>query len=107
MKQSDLFWLAVLGVGAFVAWKWFSKTVGAITAPVSSALANAWVSATSPSPMNVLGNVVFPDGSQTPLNQLDVRSDNQTGAVQVLSGGHIYQLQSHDSNGNWPAMLIQ
>lgn len=57
--------------------------------------------------MSVLGNVLWPDSTQTPLAQLAVKQDT-LGNVYVASpeNGLLFQLQPSDLHGNWPAVQI-
>ena len=116
LNFNTLMWVGIAGAAAYILYK-VSKAggavVGAVTAGASDAIASAWLAATLPEQMSVLGNVVFPDivGTdgkplQIPLNTLQVRQ-TQSGDVQTTYGGKIYQLQQSDLNGNWPAVLVQ
>jgi hypothetical protein len=91
----DILLYGSLAVGAYLLWQMFSgaKSVitgaaGAITAPI----ANLWVRLTGAPPMNVLGVVQFPDGTQLDVNMLPIKTDNQ-GNVYTYAGGITYQLQ--------------
>lgn len=79
-----------------------------LSAPVATALASAW-SSMSPSllsTMTVQGNVLWPDGSSSPLSQLSVRQDT-LGNVYVSDGkGLLFQLQPSDQHGDWPAVQV-
>jgi hypothetical protein len=98
--------LVLLGVGALVLYQVLKKKIGDVTAPVSDAIAKLWLALTEQPPMQVVGDVVLPDGSTVPLSTLPIRADAQNRVYTNLSG-HVYQLQPHDANGNWPAVLVQ
>lgn len=102
----DLINLALLGAGAYVLYQVLAKKIGAVAAPATDAIAKLWVSLTEQPPMQVLGDVVMPDGSTVPLSTVPIRGDAQ-GRVYTNLNGHVYQLQPHDANGNWPAVLVQ
>ncbi|MGH2855726.1 MAG: hypothetical protein ACRDLF_16245 [Solirubrobacteraceae bacterium] len=111
MKVSDWIGIGVVGVGGYLLYKLLSK-VPQVTAPITDAIASAWVAATSALngsfQMQLLGNLAFPDGSLVPIAQLPagaMRSD-ASGNLQVLYGGHIWQLQPHNANGDFPASLL-
>jgi hypothetical protein len=111
MKVSDWVGLAILAGGGYVLYKLLSK-VPQVTAPISDAIASAWVAATNAVngsfTMQLLGSVVFPDGTSVPIAQLPggaMRSD-ASGNLQVLYNGHIWQLQPHNANGDFPASLV-
>lgn len=106
-SERDLLFLAVLGFALYYLFGKVQQQASNLLAPVSDAIASAWLAATLPSPMDVLGNVVFPDGSQVAVSALSLRANSQTGAVQVMYSGHIYALSPSDANGNWPAVLVQ
>lgn len=107
MKKSDLLLLAVLGAVGYWA---FSKAKGALssaTLPVSTGIANLWVQLTSSAPLQVPGNVLFPDGTGAPVSTLTIKTD-AAGNVYTQMYGHVYQLQPSDPvTGDWPAILVQ
>ena len=84
------------------------KGAQALAAPVANALAQAWLSM-SPSynsSMAVSGNVLWPDGTTTPVSQLSIKQDT-LGNVYVSDGqGVLFQLQPSNAQGNWPAVQI-
>lgn len=112
MKRDDLIMLALLGVGAYIVWRYFQQAVQTVTAPATTAIANTWVYLSSawnnmtlfPS-MSVLGNAVMPDGSLVPMSSFTLKGDS-TGALYGNYAGHYYQFTPSDSNGNFPATLI-
>lgn len=105
--QRDLLLLAIVGMALYYFLGKVKDRVGDMTAPISQAIANAWLAITLPSPMNVLGGIAFGDGTVIDINDVQLRANQQTGAVQFLFGGHIYNLSASDANGNWPATLVQ
>jgi hypothetical protein len=92
---------------AGVAGKAVIKGAQVVTAPVAAALATAWSAMTSNPNISLLGNVLWPDGTSTPIASLTVKSDT-LGNVYVASpqNGLLFQLQPSDANGNWPAVQI-
>lgn len=123
-NSENMLLIAALGVGAYVVYKIFQQLQGLeagvgkaatvvyqgaqiVTAPVSSALAAAWSAMTLQPAMNVTGNVLFPDGSYTPLSQLALKQDT-FGNVYVAPppAGVLFQLQPSDINGDYPASQI-
>jgi len=83
------------------------KGAQAVTAPVSTGIANLWNTLTaSPAMSGVPGDVILPDGTDAgPLANMQVKSD-ANGNVYVQVGGVIYQLGQSDANGDWPAQII-
>lgn len=123
-KTQDFVLLAALALGGYIVYQLVQgvrATAGAVgavggaalagakalTAPVATALASAWLSMTSAGSMPALGNVIFPDGTTTPLSQLTVKQD-ALGNVYVgaPASGLLFQLQPSDASGNWPALQI-
>lgn len=123
-QTQDLILLGVLVIGGYLVYELIQgvkatttalgtaatslyKGAQTVTAPVATALANAWMAMQPASGMSVLGNVIFPDGSQVPLSQLTVKQDS-LGNVYVASpaSGLLLQLQPSDANGNYPAVQI-
>ncbi len=76
-----------------------------ITAPVADVLAWWWMLDDPPGAGGLLGNVVFPNGQQSPLSSYKIKTD-KNGSVYINSGSSVYQLQPSDSNGNWPAVPV-
>jgi hypothetical protein len=119
--MSDLkipWWVWAIGAGG-VAYILY-KSLGAVGAAastavstVSSGIANAWLSLPLvglPPTMNVLGNVLLPNGTLVPLNSLqggDIRNDTSN-PPNVLANiqGTIYQLSPSNAQGNFPAALV-
>ncbi|MGH2855474.1 MAG: hypothetical protein ACRDLF_14930 [Solirubrobacteraceae bacterium] len=116
MKATDAVWLVALGVGGYLLYQLLSKVpqlAQQATAPISDAIAAAWVGATNALngsvTMQLLGSIAFPDGSLVPIAQLPagaMRSD-ASGNLQILYGGHIWQLSPHNANGDFPASLLR
>lgn len=76
-----------------------------VTAPVADVLSWWWMLDDPPGVSGILGNVVFPNGQQSPLSSYKIKTD-QSGTVYINAGSSVYQLQPSDSNGNWPAVLV-
>src|ERR1700730_9188663 len=111
-NAKDMLLYGSIAVGAYLLWQLFSgaKSVitgaaGTITAPI----ANLWVRLTAGAPLNVLGVVQFPDGTQINVNMLPIKTDSQ-GNVYTYAGGITYQLQPWvlDASGNsvYPAVAV-
>ena len=111
-NTKDILLYGTLAIGAYFLWQMFSgaKSVitgaaGTITAPI----ANLWVRLTAGAPLNVLGVVQFPDGTQINVNMLPIKTDNQ-GNVYTYAGGITYQLSPWvtDAMGNavYPAVAV-
>jgi hypothetical protein len=98
--------LALIVLAAVILYQLLKKAIPNATAPAADAIAAFWLKLfPNPPPMNVLGNVVMPDGSLVPLQGLEVRTDaNQNVFVKV--GSSVYQLAPSDANGNWPAVAV-
>lgn len=119
----DIVLLGVLGVALYVVYQLVqgvkataqgvATAAGAVyhgtqvlTSPVAAGLASAWTAMTSAPSMPLLGNVVWPDGTQTALSQLTLKQDN-LGNVYASDGqGLLFQLQPSNAQGNWPAVQI-
>lgn len=134
-KTQDMVLLGVLVLGGYVVYQIFQqikgleagvgKAAGAVagavrsgavatykgaqvvTAPVSDALASAYEAMSFAPALNVAGNVLFPDGTMTPLSQLPIKQDT-LGNVYVNPPPTytLWQLQPSDPQGNWPAVQI-
>ncbi len=123
-KTQDFVLLGVLALAGYIVWQVVQgvkataglagaagsaivKGAQTVTAPVAAALASAWNAMTATSSMPVLGNVLFPDGTLTPIAQLTVKQDS-LGNVYVASpaNGLLFQLQPSNADGNWPALQI-
>ena len=73
----------------------------------SDTIAKWWLALfPNPPAMQVLGNVVFPDGTFVALANLQPPKSDPNGNVFVTYNGHYYQLSPSDANGNWPATLV-
>lgn len=124
-NTQDVLLLALVAVGGYVVYQIFQQLKGlehgiatgakavyagaqTITAPAANAIAKAWSAMTlAPSMGGVLGNVVFPDGTQTPLSQFTLKSDT-LGNVYINDPQTrlLMQLQPHNQDGNWPAVPV-
>ena len=109
-------WVWALGLGgvAYVLYKSVlavPAAVSAATAPVSTAIADIWLSLPLvglPANMTVLGSVLLPNGTLVPLSSLQpgqIRND-PNGNVLASVSGQIYQLSPSNTQGNYPATLI-
>jgi len=85
-----------------------AENVGkAIIAPVADVLSWWWMLDDPPGVgSGLLGNVVFPNGAQSPLSSYKIKQD-KSGSVYINAGSDVYQLQPSDANGNWPAVLVR
>lgn len=114
-QTQDLVLLGALAVGFYVIYqivqgvKQTAHVVQTVTAPVADGIAKAWIAMEGlgggGSAMQPLGNVLFPDGTYTPIARLKVKSDT-LGNVYVYQQGRLFQLQPSDINGDWPASEI-
>jgi len=94
-SAKDMLLYGTLAVGAYLLWQLFSGAKSVITGAagtIAAPIANLWVRLTSSAPLNVLGVVQFPDGTQVNINVLPIKQDNQ-GNVYTHMGGITYQLQ--------------
>lgn len=110
--------LAGVGYAAYKSWDKISdfldtlkKGAGLITAPVTDAISNAVIAydpyLSQPTVQSTLtGSVLFPNGAQVPLTNLQVMASGTGNAFRALVTyqGKTYQLQPHDANGNYPAV---
>ena len=100
MRDRDLILLLVVGLGGFAAYNYLkNKIPNAIAQP----LANFYVWLTSQGAPVPQGVVVFPDYSTLPAAQLPRITWYGNAATFVYNGGN-WQLLSHDSSGNYPAI---
>lgn len=123
-KTQDLVLLAALGIGAYVIYQIFQQVKGletgigkgavaaykgaqVLTTPVSSSLAAAYEAMTFAPAIGVAGNVLFPDGTMTPLSTLPIKQDTLGNVyVNPPPSYTLWQLQPSDAHGNWPAVQI-
>jgi hypothetical protein len=111
-NTKDILLYGALAVGAYLLWQFFSGAKTAVTGAantLTSPIANLWVRLTGAPPMNVLGVVAFPDGTQININTLPIKTDS-SGNVYTNAGGITYQLQPWvtDALGNnvYPAVAV-
>ena len=104
MNTRDLTNLAVLGIGGVILYAIIKKGSQAIDY-TSSTLADIWLSLTLPPTMQLLGNIVMPDGSLLPLQGADVRL-YPNGDTLLQLDGHFYKLSPSNADGNWPATQV-
>jgi hypothetical protein len=116
--------LAVVGVGGYLLYKavqGVTAAVGAVgsaaasvgkavysgaqtvTAPVSNFVAK--VIYTPGPPMNVPGNVIFPDGTSAPVSSYSVINGSD-GGVYIKDRGSTWRLGQSDPDGDWPATYV-
>lgn len=108
MTTTDYLRIGAGVAAAYLLYQLVSKTPAALktaTAPVAGAIASAWSALTLSPVLTVEGNILFPDGTSTPLAGQTVKTDSD-GNVYVLNQGGLYQLGQSDANGNWPASLV-
>lgn len=123
-KTEDVLLIAALAVAGYVVYQLVQgvkATAGAIgaagsaaysgartvTAPVASALAAAYEAMTFAPAIGVAGNVLFPDGTMTPLSSLPIKQDTLGNVyVNPPPSYTLWQLQPSDAQGNWPAFQI-
>jgi hypothetical protein len=108
----DILLYGSIAVGAYFLWQMFSGAKSAITGAagtITAPIANLWVRLTTGAPLNVLGVVQFPDGTQLDVNMLPIKTDSQ-GNVYTYAGGITYQLRPWvmDASGNaiYPAVAV-
>lgn len=83
------------------------RVAATATTPISAAIVGVWNTlAPLQQAMHVTGNILWPDGTYTPLSQTPIRADNLGNVYAVDSGGLLYQLQPSDINGDFPASQI-
>ncbi len=106
MKADTLLNVAVLGIVGFVIVEAIKGLKGG-TDQTSDTIAKWWLALfPNPPAMQVLGNVIFPDGTYVALQNLQPPKSDANGAVFVTYQGHYYQLSPSDDNGNWPATQV-
>ena len=111
-NAKDILLYGAIAVGAYLLWQLFSGVKTGITGAagaIATPIANLWVRLTAGAPMNVLGVVQFPDGTQINVQTLPIKTDAQ-GNVYTYAGGITYQLQPWvmDASGNsvYPAVAV-
>lgn len=114
MKTEDAVKLAIVVGGGYLIYQLLSKATSGVakvastvTAPVSNAIASVITTLTQSPPMNVLGNVIFPDGTNGgPLSAMKVFTDSSGNVYVKSTTGDLYQVGQSDSNGNWPVTMV-
>ena len=111
-SAKDMLLYGAIAVGVYFLWQMFSGAKSLITGAagtIAAPIANLWVRLTAGAPMNVLGVVQFPDGTQINVQTLPIKTDAQ-GNVYTYVGGITYQLQPWvlDASGNavYPAVAV-
>jgi hypothetical protein len=111
MGSKDWLVLAGIGLGGYLLYRFFGKAktlATQATAPIAAGIANAIVSLTAQPQMDVLGNIILPDGSDGgPLSATTVYSDNSGGVFVKTTNGDVYRVGKSDANGNWPVTFVQ
>jgi hypothetical protein len=116
VKKGDLIFYGVLGVAAYLAYRYAKGALSTLTAPVSQGIADAYLRLTSPGvlqpesqTMGIPGSVTFPNGQSVSFaniqNQGGVWSatDSQGNFYFTYQGGPVYQLQGSSASG-WLAV---
>jgi len=92
-------------IALYYLWSKTSGVVANITAPITNAAADAYVSMTAGGAATPSGNVVLPDGTSVPVAKLTPTID-ASGDTTVSYGGSKYVvLPGTDSNGDWNAVV--
>lgn len=101
-------WALAIATGGIVLYFVYNRikkdtgaAAGAIASGVAKPIADFYSWLTVPAPINVLGQIVFPDGSAISPNNVSIKWDGNQGYF-VLEGTK-FLLSSHDANGNYPA----
>lgn len=95
-----------VGAAAVDAGKAVYDAAGTLTAPVSNAIASGYLALTAqPGVLGTAGNVLFPDGTASPLSAYTLYRDTQ-GNVYVKDRGSTYRLGQSDADGDWPATYV-
>jgi hypothetical protein len=75
LTTKNLLTIAAIGVGIYLAWKFWAtikqKAAAAVDA-VAAPIADAYSSLTLPGDVELIGNVRLPNGTEIPLNSLNV-----------------------------------
>lgn len=109
-----------LGVVAGIAYALYSllKTVGTAGAAAAGAATNWtsdqiaqliswWDTLTVSPPMNVLGNVVLPNGQSFPVASLTLRQDSQGNVYFQTTDNSVWQISpGANAQGNWTATIV-
>lgn len=112
MKLQDTATLAGIGIVIWLLWKAKEKFSEG-TGQVADWIAQAWMTFDDLLPgqggIQLVGNVVFPNGIYVPLQNLSnaraVKSDPD-GNVYANYSGQFWQLSPSDASGNWHAAPV-
>ena len=104
MKRDDALIVGGIALAGYLLYRLWNSAGAAVSA-ATQPLANFYVWLTSQGLPVPQGVVVFPDYSTIPTSQLSGLSLKWYGnALTFIYNGQVWQLQSHDSNGNYPAV---
>jgi len=103
MDTKEIVLLGAAGAGLYVLFKGM-KQFQKGTDYVAEGIAKLYLKMTLAPPVQVLGNVLFPNGTKVPLSQLEIRTDSAHDVFTRFQG-NIYQLQPSNAQGDWPATL--
>ncbi len=103
MKRSDLAVYAGLAAGGYLLYKWLASGASLFANTLASPIASAWVGLTAPGAPVPQGSIIFPDGSSIPAANVSMTWIGN--ALTFAYNGRNWQLQPHDANGNYPAIL--
>lgn len=99
MDTEKLIFYGALAIGGYFLYKKIAGPGGVADKYVASPIANAYTALTLPGQVNVLGQVILPNGQRIPLNTINV-DDSFT--FQYLGGR--YRLTGRDAAGNYSAV---
>jgi len=102
MKKQEAFIYVGLGIAAIWLYSKFKGGLNAVVDTVTQPLANAYVAATSGAAPVPQGSVIFPDGSFIAV--ASIQPTWYGNALVFTYNAQNWQLQSHDANGNYPAI---
>lgn len=116
---SDLVFFGLIGVGLYLAYQWLkSSPLGAGISSAAGAVSSAASSGVNllatpflpgPSTMTPTGQIVFPNGSMSPVSSFSAQlaqGPASDGNVYIMQGGTTYQLSASDANGNFAATPV-
>jgi hypothetical protein len=103
MKERDALLYGGLAIGAYLLWRQFSGSIGGAVSSATAPLANFYAWLTSQSLPIPQGMIVFPDNTTIPASQLPPITWYGNAATFIYNG-NVWQLLSHDANGNYPAI---
>lgn len=106
MKTDKLILYGAIAVVAYVVWSKLTKTGQAAVNTAGQVGANLWLTLFPlPAAMQVLGNVVMPNGSLIPVGSVQLRQDSDGNTFTQIAGT-TYQLSPHDDQGNYPLTAV-